>query len=496
MKNKNKEMKIQESDNDRIREKYKNKIKKHFDELATIREKWIRKADGFYKEDHLMMREFIPENSSVLEIGSGNGHLLSSLNPSYGVGVDISAKMTEIAINNYKNLTFIKGDVEDLNCIEKIEGKFDFIILSDTVGYFFDIEKTFKILHSFCKEDTRIIVAYYSPFWEPFLNIASLLKLKMPELSKALLNEEDISTFLESAGYETVRKEKKILFPFKLLGISRFFNRFLSPLPIFSFFCLRHYVIARSLKTISTQSPKTATVVIPCRNEKGNIRKALDNLPPFTENIEVIFVEGHSSDGTWAEIKKVTKENKYKENFNIKSIRQSGKGKANAVFEAFDIASNDVLIILDGDLTVSPEDIPKFWKKIASGEAEYINGTRLLYPMERSAMFFLNYIANRFFSLLFSWLLGQRYTDTLCGTKVLRRKHYKKISERNKELGSFDPFGDFFIIFGASRLNLKMMEVPIHYKARTYGETQISRFRHGFLLVKMVLVAFLKIKAI
>ena len=153
-------------------------------------------------------------------------------------------------------------------------------------------------------------------------------------------------------------------------------------------------------------------------------------------------------------------------------------------------------MILDGDLTVAPEDLTKFWKKISNGEAEYINGTRLLYPMENRAMFFLNYIANRLFSILFSWLLGQRYTDTLCGTKVLQRKHYLKLSKINSELGSFDPFGDFFIIFGASKLNLKMIEVPIHYRARTYGETQISRFSHGLLLIKMVVFAFLKLKAI
>tara|TARA_Y100001958_G_C20781994_1_gene253238 strand:- start:26 stop:568 length:543 start_codon:yes stop_codon:yes gene_type:complete len=179
----------------------------------------------------------------------------------------------------------------------------------------------------------------------------------------------------------------------------------------------------------------------------------------------------------------------------MKAIQQKGKGKADAVFQAFELASKDVLIILDGDLTVPPEDIPKFWKKISTGEAEYINGTRLIYPMEQEAMRFLNYIANKIFSILFTWLLGQAYTDTLCGTKVIRKKHYDKAQLINKDLGDFDPFGDFFIIFGASRLNLKMVEVPIKYRARQYGETQISRFSHGFLLIKMVVFAFFKLKA-
>ena len=476
---------------------YKDSIKKHFDKLAKSRGTWIRKASGFYEEDILMMREFVPENSRILEIGTGNGHLLASLKPSYGVGIDISKKMIELAKKNYDSLTFINGDIENSYCLKKVEGKFDFIILSDTVGYFYDIEKAFEILHTVCKADTRLIVAYYSPYWEPLLNLAILLKLKMPELPKALLSEEDIATLLKTSGYETVRKEKKIIFPFKFYGITRFLNRFLSPLPILSSLCLRHYVVSRSLRKFSSELPKSASIIIPCRNEKGNVRRALDSLPKFTDNIEVIFVEGHSNDGTWNEIQKVVKDKNYtNKSFVLKAIQQSGHGKADAVFEAFSIASNDVLMILDGDLTVAPEDLTKFWKKISNGEAEYINGTRLLYPMENSAMFFLNYIANRLFSILFSWLLGQRYTDTLCGTKVLQRKHYHKLSKINSELGSFDPFGDFFIIFGASKLNLKMIEVPIHYRVRTYGETQISRFSHGLLLIKMVVFAFLKLKAI
>ena len=268
-------------------------------------------------------------------------------------------------------------------------------------------------------------------------------------------------------------------------------------MPLISNLCLRNYVVARSLKVITKSLPTSASVIIPCRNEKGNIRNALERLPLFTKDLEIIFVEGHSKDGTWAEVKKVIKDKRFiDKGFKMKAIQQPGKGKADAVFAAFDVASKDVLIILDGDLTVPPEDIPKFWKKIVKGEGEYINGSRLVYPMENQAMRFLNYIANKLFSLLFTWLLGQRYTDTLCGTKVIRRKHYLKASIRNKDLGDFDPFGDFFIIFGASRLNLKMIEVPIRYRAREYGETQISRFSHGLLLVKMVIFAFFKLKAI
>jgi ubiquinone/menaquinone biosynthesis C-methylase UbiE len=472
-------------------------IKKHFDNLAPKRESWINKSKGFYYEDIKYMQELIPDGSSILEIGCGNGHLIGSLKPKSGVGIDISSEMIIEAKKKYENLNFIVADIEDTDCIQNLNQTFDFIIVSDTVGYFNDIENTFENLHKVCNADTRIIVAYYSPFWEPVLNIAAQFKFKMPELPKALLNETDISSLLGSAGYETVKYQKKIIFPFTLFGVGRFLNRFLSCVPVLSYMCIRSYVVSRSLKSASLDTPNSASVIIPCRNEKGNIRNALERLPLFTKNLEIIFVEGHSKDGTWEEVKKVIADKVFiKKGFKMKAIQQKGKGKADAVFQAFSIASNDVLIILDGDLTVPPEDIPKFWKKISSGEAEYVNGSRLIYPMENEAMRFLNYIANKIFSILFTWLLGQRYTDTLCGTKVIRKKHYQKARIRNKEFGDFDPFGDFFIIFGAARLNLKMLEVPIRYKAREYGETQISRFSHGFLLIKMVIFAFFKLKAI
>jgi SAM-dependent methyltransferase len=472
-------------------------IKKHFDNLASKREAWIKKSGGFYSEDIKYMQELIPNGSSILEIGCGNGNLIGSLKPISGVGIDISEKMIIEAKKQYENLNFTVADIEDINCIKDLDQTFDFIIISDTVGYLNDIENTFENLHKVCNADTRIIVAYYSPFWEPILNIAARFKFKMPELPKALLSEKDISSLLDSAGYETVKYQKKIIFPFTLFGVGRLLNRFLSCVPILSYMCIRSYVVSRSLKSKLLDMPNSASVIIPCRNEKGNIRNALERLPLFTKNLEVIFVEGHSKDGTWEEVQKVITDKTFiKKGFKMKAIQQKGKGKADAVFQAFSMATNDVLIILDGDLTVPPEDIPKFWKKIISGEAEYVNGSRLIYPMENEAMRFLNYIANKIFSILFTWLLGQRYTDTLCGTKVIRKRHYEKACKRNKDLGDFDPFGDFFIIFGAARLNLKMLEVPIRYRAREYGETQISRFSHGFLLIKMVIFAFFKLKAI
>ena len=471
-------------------------IKDFFNSPEMNREKWLRKGRTFHKEDIKFLKEIIAEKSNVLELGCGNGHLLASLNPNYGLGIDFSKKLIKEAKRKYNKLNFVEADIEKLPKTLGDKTKFDFIIICDTIGYLEDITDTLDSLHNFFTEDTRLIISYYSPFWAPFLNLATLFKLKMVNINSTLLGTSDISNFLDNSHYQTVRIERKILIPFSLFGIERLLNRFVAPLPLFSNICLRHYNISRSLKAINSNK-KSASIIIPCKNERGNIASAISRLPRFTDNIEVIFVEGNSSDGTWEEINKVIKVNNItNKKFNIKAYKQPSKGKADAVFHAFDNANNDILIILDGDLTVAPESLKKFWNKISSGEAEYINGSRLIYPMDNNAMRFLNYIANKIFSILFTWLLGQRFTDTLCGTKVISKKNYLKAKKKNNDLGNFDPFGDFFLIFGASRLCLKINEVPIRYKARVYGETQISRFSHGVLLIKMLVLAFLKIKAI
>ena len=475
----------------------KENIKIFFNSINLDRDKWVKRGRTFHNEDIKFLREIIPQDSSILELGCGNGHLLSSLNPKYGLGIDFSKKLISEAKKKYLNLDFIEADIENLPSNISKKGPFDFIIISDTIGYLEDVEETLGRLHKYCNQNTRLIVSYYSPLWAPLLSFASLMKLKMSNVNSTLLTPTDISNFLQGAKFDSVRIERKILIPFKMFGLERIINRFLAPLPILSHICLRHYNISRSLKDIKHNDKLSASIIIPCKNELGNIKDAIARIPRFTKNLEVIFVEGNSRDGTWEEINSVIKKNNSKKSgLIIKAYKQPRKGKADAVFFAFDKASNDILFILDGDLTVAPETLEKFWKKISSGEAEYVNGSRLIYPMDNNAMRFLNYIANKIFSILFTWLLGQRFTDTLCGTKVISKENYLRAKKKNSSLGDFDPFGDFFIIFGASRLCLKITEVPIRYRARAYGKTQISRFSHGILLIRMLVFAFLRLKAV
>ncbi|WP_315757175.1 MULTISPECIES: bifunctional class I SAM-dependent methyltransferase/glycosyltransferase family 2 protein [unclassified Bradyrhizobium] len=464
----------------------------HANDFADARASWRDKAAFFHSEDACYLRFLIPPGSRVLEIGCGLGDTLASLAPSYGVGIDFSEKQIKIARSRHPELTFILGDAEDPATLAAATGPFDVILVLDTIGSLDDCQQFIEQLHPLCTRETRLVIGYFSHLWYPLLKAAEALGLRMPQPEQNVLSPADLRNLAQLADFDPVKSEQRVLSPLRLYGLGRFANRFLSVLPILRALSLRHYLVSRSLRCVS-DDVRSATVVIPARNERGNIEPAVQRIAAFCPDIEIIFIEGHSRDGTYEEMERVRQAFP---DHDIKLMRQPGKGKADAVFTAFDAARGDVLMILDADLTMPPEQLPKFFEALRSGKGEFINGSRLVYPMDEGAMRFLNLIANKTFSYLFSWLLNQRYTDTLCGTKVLRRSDYVRLKAGKAYFGDFDPFGDFDLIFGASKLNLKSIDLPIRYAARSYGETQISRFRHGWMLLKMVVFAFFKIKAI
>jgi SAM-dependent methyltransferase len=469
----------------------KQEIRRSFDASASERAEWRGRASFFHSEDLRYLKFVIPEGSRVLELGCCTGELLAELKPSFGVGVDLSSSAIDEARRAYPDYSFYAGDIEAPGFIESLPGPFDFIIIVDTLGSLDDCQQMFENLHCLCTRQTRLIVGYFSHLWYPPIKFAEAIRLKMPQPPQNVLSSVDVRSLAALADFDALKSERRLLSPLRLFGLGRLINRFVAPIPVFNSLCLRHYTVCRSLRRLG-ETPRTATVVIPARNERGNIEPAIKRIPLFADALEIIFVEGHSGDDTWGEIERVVAANPQ---INIKALRQLGEGKADAVYTGFDAASGDVLMILDADLTMPPEQLPKFWEAIRLQKGEFINGSRLIYPMENEAMRFLNLVANKIFSLLFTWLLGQRFTDTLCGTKVIRRSDYARLKDTRSYFGDFDPFGDFDLIFGVSKLGLKIIEVPIRYASRTYGATQISRFRHGLLLLRMVWFAFLRIKA-
>ena len=462
----------------------------YFDEIAPGLRAY-RKRRRYYWDDIVRYGNFyIGAHESVLEIGCANGDTLARLNGGRKTGIDFSENMLAEARRAHPHIRFYHMDAEHIT----LEETFDVVVISNSIGFFDDIQRVFEQVRRVCHARTRILITYHNSLWEPLLGLAEVLGLKKPTPPLNWLTTGDIENLLQLAGFEAFRRSRRLLFPVYVPLFSGFMNRFVAHLPGINRLCLNGYIHARVLGHPQEDVSRkySVTVVIPARNEAGNIENAVRRMPAFGKHVEIVFVEGHSSDHTWQTIQDVQR--RYAATHDIKIARQDGRGKGDAVRKGFAAATGDILMILDADLTVQPEDLPKFYEAISRGKAEFINGSRLVYPMEKKAMRFLNRLGNYFFGQVFSWLLEQPIKDTLCGTKVLFRSDYLRLSENRKFFGDFDPFGDFDLLFGAYKLNLKIMDLPIRYRHRTYGSTNISRFRHGWLLLRMCRFAAAKIK--
>ena len=460
----------------------------HWDALARKMDQWNGLGGYYHKRLAEIYQFLIVPGQRVLEIGCGKGDLLAAVKPSIGIGVDFSGEMLDRARQRHPDLHFIQEDALDIT----LDEKFDVIILSDLVNDLWDVQGVFEKLAALSMPQTRVIINSYSKLWELPLALATKLELASARLYQNWLTVDDITGLLNLANFEVIRHWEEILWPLSTPVLESLANRFLVRLWPFKFFGLTNFIIARpnSSPKIDAEEP-LVSVIVPARNEAGNIPQIFSRTPEMGAGTELVLVEGHSRDNTFGAIEEAMDNHPGRR---CQLLRQPGMGKGDAVRCGFSQANGDILMILDADLTVPPEDLPRFYAALISGKAEFVNGVRLVYPMEEKAMRFINLLGNKFFSLAFSWLLGQPVKDTLCGTKVLWKSEYKQIEANRAYFGDFDPFGDFDLLFGAAKLNLKILDLPIRYGDRTYGDTNIQRWRHGWLLLKMVVFAARRIK--
>jgi len=476
---------VTETTFERQSEERRTALRESFDRLAPVRDRWIARNPGYYATLTNLVRFLSREGASVLEIGCGTGQLLAAMKPARGVGLDLSPRMVEIARSRNPQLEFHVGDAERFDPAD-LGGPFDFVVMSDVLGHLDDVWLALRRLHQVCSPATRVIITTHNAAWEPILSAAEALHLKMRTEPTSWLSQDDIANLLQLNHFEIVSRGTTLLFPLRVPLLAPFLNGWVGNLPLIRSFNLIQFMVGRPGWRDRPPEPRpmSASVIVPTRNERGNVADIFARTPQLGTRTELVFVDGQSTDGTVEEIERLLPTR------DARLIHQSGKGKGNAVREAFEVAKGDVYYILDSDLTVPPEDLPKFHLAIAEGRGEFANGTRLVYPMEDQAMRFLNRLGNKFFSVLLSAILGQRLKDTLCGTKVVSAAHYRRIAEGRVYFGDFDPFGDFDLIFGAAKQQLKIVEIPIRYRARTYGEITISRFRHGLLLLRMSFLAW------
>lgn len=466
----------------------------HLDGLAQRRKYWIDHNRYYYTLLTRLLRFLVEPTKRVLSIRCGTGELLEALQPSHGAGVEISEKMTQVATQRHPEFTYKSAFPDSENFAAQsgdLGDNFDYILfneIDDTV----DVQRALRNLRPLCERHTRLLIITYNHLWEPLVTLAEFLGIKVPRLEQNWLSSGDIATLLALSGYELLGHYSVVLCPKYVPLLSAFLNGFCARLPGLNRLCMTVVYVARSLPEPRRRADISVSVIIPCKDERGNIEDAVRRIPELGKTTEIIFCDDKSTDGTPEEVRRVHAS--YPER-NVRLVTGPGICKSQNVWTGFDAATGDILAILDADLTTMPEELPYFIDAICSGKAEFINGSRLIYPLPRAAMKTANMIGNKFFSLAFSYLLSQRVKDTLCGTKVLWRTDWERIKPFQGTWGIEDRWGDYELLFSASKLNLRITDLPVHYQERIYGTTKMTKvFQNGLVMLKMCWHGFLNLK--
>jgi len=475
----------------------KSRVQEFYDQLGAGREGWIARSRYYYDTLHRLLQFIIPPGMRVLDIGCGNGDQLAGLRPSQAVGVDVSAAMLDLARSKYPHLDLHHQAAERLSLpgheVHDGDGGFDFITMVNVVGELADVLEAFKRLRPLVRPDTRLVIVFYNHLWEPLVGPASRLGLKLNNPTQNWLSLEDLRGFLHLAGFEVVKVGARMPCPKYIPGIAELMNGVLGRLPLLHRLGFVHFLVARPAMPLPSPAHEySCTVVVPCKNEEDNVPAIPPRIPRMGAFTEIIFVDDQSTDATAERVRETIAAYPDRP---IKLVSGPGRGKGAAVRAGLSEATGDVLMILDADMTVMPEDLPAFFEAITENRGEFINGSRMVYPLSGDAMRAANILGNKLFATLFTFLLEQRIKDTLCGTKVVMRHNYAKILAAREYFGDVDRWGDYDWIFGAARHNLKIVELPVHYVERIAGETKMTkRFRNGLIMLRMCWVALRKLK--
>jgi SAM-dependent methyltransferase len=473
------------------------RVRAFYDALGPDREQWIARSRYYYDGLVHLLRFLVPPGQRVLDIGCGNGDQLSALAPSLGVGVDVSQGMVDLARTKHPHLTLFRQAAEEL-CLPQYAvrgeaGGFDSIVMVNVVGELADVLAALKSLRPLVHADTRLVIVYYNHLWEPLVGPAARLGLKLNNPTQNWLSPGDLRGLLHLGGFETVKSGLRMPCPKYVPGVAELMNRVLGRLPLLNQLGFVRFVVARP--TVPLPRPPaaySATVVVPCKNEEGNVPAIPSRVPEMGAFTEIVFVDDRSGDATAARVREAIAAHPQRR---IRLVEGPGLGKGAAVRAGLAEASGDVLMILDADMTVMPEDLPAFFDAITSNKGELVMGTRLVYPLGAEAMRTANILGNKVFAWAFTFLLEQRITDTLCGTKVVMRRNYERILEARGLFGDVDRWGDYDWIFGAAKCNLRIVEIPVHYVERVTGETKMGkRLRNGLVMLRMCWLALRRVK--
>ena len=474
-------------------EQRRERTRKHLAGIASRRENWIKRNRYYYGLLSRLLRFLVEPEKKVLSVRCDTGNLLSAVRPGDGKGIEICSEIVEIAQQRNPSFNFAVAfpDKDEFRKLFSPDDKFDYILFND-IGDTVDVLQALRNLRPLCRRQTRLLVTTYNHLWEPLVTFAEWIGMKVPRTEQNWLSTADIRNLMKLAGFEALETHWIVLLPKYVPLLSAFLNRFCARLPFLKRLCMTQIVVARAVPPPVPKEELSVSVIIPCKDERGNVEDAVRRMPQLGGQTEIIFCDDQSTDGTAEEVMRVRA--RYPEQ-HIRLEHGPGVCKSKNVWTGFNAATGDVLMILDADLTTMPEELVYFMEVIASGQAEFVNGSRLVYPVPKGAMNGANMLGNKFFSVAFTYLLGQRVKDTLCGTKVLWRSDWERIRPMVGRWGTEDRWGDYELLFGAAKLNLKILDLPVHYQERIYGSTKMTKvFRNGLVMLRMCWHGFLKLK--
>lgn len=449
--------------------------------------RWRRRYRYYYSKLNEYLRFIVPEGESVLLLRCDDGDMLHALRPARAVGIDAEPEMIAAAGRRHPEMIFHQAQYHRF----EVDGPFEYVILNDMCGDVYDLSALLNRIAALCTPTSRVVIVQHNYLWRPLLRLAGRLGLKRPEPPQNWLSPGDLQVFLYAAGFETVAVHHKLFMPVSFMGAGRLINAALGVLPFCSRLASTQILVARLLPDPRQPEPGSCTVVLTTRNERENIEPMVKAIPRIAADTEILFVEGHSTDGTRQEIARVI--DAYPEK-NIRLLVQSGEGQGDAIRLGFREARGDIVVLLEADQTSPAADVRQAWEVIAAGRADYVNGSRFIYPRARGAMPAGNTLGNYLFAAWFTWFLGQRTSDVLCGLKAISKAQFRRLERQWGFLGVSDPFGDFELIFGAARLGLRICEVPTRYHPRQHGHSKTRLLKHGCMLLRMAWAATLRFK--
>ena len=460
---------------------------RHQARVAAARPGWIEKNWYYYDSLKRLLCRLAEPGKRVLNIRCQTGFLLAAMKPSSGAGVEISSEMVEIARRENPGFEYSQSFPEQF----APSGVFDYILFND-IGETVDVQRALLALRPACERHTRLLIYTYNHLWQPLVSLAERLGMKIPQPQQNWLSEADIRGLLELSDFEWLKTYRVILCPKYIPLLSAVLNRVVAKLPGIQRLCMVQVLVARLRSKPAPQGGISVSVIVPCKDERGNIEQAVLRVPELGSGTELIFCDDKSLDGTADEVRRM--QQLYPER-RIRLVDGPGICKSKNVWTGFRAASGDVLMILDADLTVMPEELPLFFDAITSGKAEFVNGSRLVYPVPKGAMKAANMAGNKIFSWVFTYLMGQPIKDTLCGTKVLWRSDWKRIEPMVDAWGIMDRWGDYELLFGAAALNLRCLDQPVHYQERIYGVTKMTNvLKNGLIMLRMCVHGFKRLK--